>query len=67
MAHRLVTIRKADLILVLENGEIVERGNHQELCAKGGMYAKMCRIQEENAKIEYTAHSFAISEAESAS
>ncbi|MBM3933581.1 MAG: ABC transporter ATP-binding protein [SAR202 cluster bacterium] len=41
IAHRLSTIRHADLILVLERGQIVERGKHDELIAKGGLYAKL--------------------------
>jgi ATP-binding cassette subfamily B protein len=45
IAHRLSTIQKADLILVLHRGKIVERGKHQELLAKKGLYYQMYRLQ----------------------
>lgn len=45
IAHRLSTIQDADLILVLHDGVIVERGNHQELLALGGLYHKMFLLQ----------------------
>jgi len=45
IAHRLSTIQDADLILVLHQGEIVERGTHQELLAKQGLYHKMYLLQ----------------------
>ncbi|MCM3765597.1 ABC transporter ATP-binding protein [Neobacillus niacini] len=45
IAHRLSTIQDADLILVLHQGEIIERGNHQELLAHGGLYHKMYLLQ----------------------
>lgn len=45
IAHRLSTIRDYPNILVLDRGEIVERGSHQSLIAKGGLYAGLCRAQ----------------------
>ncbi len=45
IAHRLSTIQNADLILVLEQGSIVERGNHQELYARNGYYRKLIDMQ----------------------
>ena len=45
VAHRLATIRKADRIVVLERGRIVEIGRHSELLAAGGLYASLCRQQ----------------------
>jgi ATP-binding cassette subfamily B multidrug efflux pump len=45
IAHRLSTIRDADLILVMEEGKIVEQGNHDELIARGGAYAELYQAQ----------------------
>lgn len=45
IAHRLSTIRDADLILVMDNGDIVEQGNHEELLKKGGFYASLYNSQ----------------------
>ncbi len=45
IAHRLSTIRNADQILVLKHGRIIERGSHEELTTKDGLYAKLARIQ----------------------
>ena len=41
IAHRLSTIRKADMILVIENGEIIQRGSHDELMASDGLYRRL--------------------------
>ncbi|MBP5557967.1 MAG: ABC transporter ATP-binding protein [Bacteroidales bacterium] len=46
VAHRLSTIRRADEILFVQGGRIIERGNHDELIALGGEYAKFCALQE---------------------
>ncbi|MBV4418940.1 ABC transporter ATP-binding protein/permease [Clostridium tyrobutyricum] len=48
IAHRLSTIRNANIILVMNNGEIVERGNHEKLLNKGGFYAKLYKSQFES-------------------
>ena len=45
IAHRLSTVRQADLILVLDDGRIVESGTHPELLARGGLYADLYRTQ----------------------
>ncbi|KAK4233960.1 Leptomycin B resistance protein pmd1 [Achaetomium macrosporum] len=45
VAHRLSTVKDADLICVFHGGRIVERGTHEELVALGGMYRKMCEAQ----------------------
>lgn len=47
VAHRLSTIREADIILVMENGKIIEQGNHEELLRKQGFYAKLYNSQYE--------------------
>ena len=46
IAHRLSTVRDADQILVLEKGSIIERGNHEELVARGGLYADLYNRQD---------------------
>jgi ATP-binding cassette subfamily B multidrug efflux pump len=51
IAHRLSTIRDADQILVLHKGEIVERGNHEELMQKQGRYYKMYELQKGGAPV----------------
>jgi ATP-binding cassette subfamily B protein len=45
IAHRLATVKKADRIIVMEQGRIVEEGNHQELMRRDGLYAKLARMQ----------------------
>ena len=45
IAHRLSTIKNADLILVMNHGDIVEQGNHEDLLAKNGFYAELYNSQ----------------------
>ena len=45
IAHRLSTIRDADTILVMDQGDIIEQGSHQELIEKGGFYASLYNSQ----------------------
>jgi ATP-binding cassette subfamily B protein len=45
IAHRLSTVRRADLILVLQDGEIVEQGSHRELIARHGIYHEIYELQ----------------------
>jgi subfamily B ATP-binding cassette protein MsbA len=45
IAHRLSTIQKADLILVMNNGEIIEKGKHNELLKSSGVYSKLIKLQ----------------------
>jgi ATP-binding cassette subfamily B protein len=45
IAHRLSTVRAADVIAVLDGGRIVEQGRHAELLARGGLYADLYRTQ----------------------
>ncbi|HEY0445023.1 MAG TPA: ABC transporter transmembrane domain-containing protein [Allosphingosinicella sp.] len=45
IAHRLATVRKADRIIVIDHGRIVEEGTHDSLQARGGLYARLARLQ----------------------
>ena len=52
IAHRLSTVRQADLILLLEDGQVIERGTHEDLMAAGGVYHAMVRRQMEARGVE---------------
>ena len=59
IAHRLSTVREADVILVIDAGRIVERGTHTALLAAGGLYAELYRTQFEG-QAEHNARGDAI-------
>jgi ATP-binding cassette subfamily B protein len=48
VAHRLSTVKEADIILVMNNGRIVEKGDHSTLLQKGGFYSQMWNSQFDN-------------------
>jgi ATP-binding cassette subfamily B protein len=45
VAHRLATVKKADRIIVMEDGKIAAQGTHDALVAEGGLYARLARLQ----------------------
>jgi len=45
IAHRLATVKRADVIFVIDDGEVVEQGTHEELLARGGLYARLYELQ----------------------
>ena len=47
IAHRLSTIQRADVILVMDKGELREQGTHEQLLSKGGIYAHLNSVQDE--------------------
>ena len=52
IAHRLSTIQEADQIIVLQEGEILEKGKHKELLQKGGLYTELCKAQSPDLLLE---------------
>ncbi len=62
IAHRLATVKNCDEILVMEQGEIVERGTHDELIGRQGMYYKLWEMQQGNFKIREETEEIALSE-----
>jgi len=51
IAHRLSTLKRADRLLILEDGKLVEEGTHEELMDKDGTYARMCKLQAEISRV----------------
>jgi ATP-binding cassette subfamily B protein len=50
IAHRLATVLEADRIIVLDDGRVVEEGNHASLIAAGGLYARLAKLQFDTAR-----------------
>ena len=55
IAHRLATVLKADRILVMDEGRIVEEGTHRNLVARDGLYARLARLQFETPRMDTAA------------
>ena len=55
IAHRLSTVRRADRVLVMERGRVVEEGTHEELLARGGLYSRLYRVQLEGVSLSNVA------------
>ena len=51
IAHRLATVKNCDVIIVMDNGEIAEKGTHEELLAKKGRYYELWEMQQGNFKV----------------
>ena len=45
IAHRLSTVQRADLILVMDDGQVVEQGTHRDLISQDGLYREICELQ----------------------
>lgn len=54
VAHRLATVKKADRIIVMDQGKIVAQGSHEELVAEGGLYARLAKLQFTDGAVELT-------------
>ena len=54
IAHRLATVLKADRILVMDEGRIVEEGTHASLVARGGLYARLAELQFADGKAAFS-------------